>query len=69
MKKLERNNRILGRGLAKELCATELCNVTGGLEEAAGTLRILVHHTHSATTHDDCHIDDVSPDPTEEAAL
>jgi hypothetical protein len=74
MKKLERNNRILGRGLAKELCPTELCNVTGGLEDAAGTptRSILVHHTHSATFHDDCHVDATDTDeivPVEEAAL
>ena len=72
MKKLERNNRILGRGFAKELCPTKLCNVTGGLEAEAGTRSILVHHTHSAWTHDDCHVDATDTDeivPVEEAAL
>ncbi|MEP7009230.1 MAG: hypothetical protein ABJC13_02805 [Acidobacteriota bacterium] len=74
MKKLERNNRILGRGLAKELCPTELCNVTGGVDDAAGTPTrcVIIAHTHSATMHDDCYVAATDTDeavPAEEAAL
>ncbi len=63
MKKNER--RILGRQLAKELCQVELCEVMGGLEaEAAGlpTRSALIHHTHSAWAHDDCHVDATDTD-------
>ena len=62
MKKAER--RILGRQLAKELCQVELCEVMGGIEEAAGTPTkcLLIHHTNSATAHDDCHVDGTDTD-------
>jgi hypothetical protein len=60
---MKKNRRILSRNLAKELCESELCQVTGGLEEdGIKTRSILVHHTHSATSHDDCHVDGTDTD-------